>query len=82
MTHVFRVTRKENKGIPPVLHPTLAALYIVLHSKGDLSDIGRTTCALRITTTSNLRLNFPMISWIYCLHVRIAGGRYLVSYSG
>jgi hypothetical protein len=38
---VFHCTRKENKGILPVLHPMLKALYIVLDSKGNFSDISR-----------------------------------------
>ncbi|KAN0128171.1 hypothetical protein V8E53_014023 [Lactarius tabidus] len=59
MTHVFRVTRKENKGIPPVLHPTLAALYIVLHSKGDLSDIGRNHPCLEDHNYFKPKAQFP-----------------------
>jgi hypothetical protein len=38
---VFCHMRKENKGILPVKHPTLMALYIVLDLKGDFSDISR-----------------------------------------
>ncbi|KAI9429984.1 hypothetical protein H4582DRAFT_2064326 [Lactarius indigo] len=39
-TREFRRLRR-NSGDLPALHPTLAALYIVLDAKGDLSDIGR-----------------------------------------
>ncbi|KAI9428847.1 hypothetical protein H4582DRAFT_2090828 [Lactarius indigo] len=39
-TREFRRLRR-NSGDLPALHPTLAALYIVLNAKGDLSDIGR-----------------------------------------
>ncbi|KAH9025352.1 hypothetical protein EDB83DRAFT_2319892 [Lactarius deliciosus] len=35
------VIRKENLGEAPALHPTLAALYIVLASNGDLAEITR-----------------------------------------
>jgi hypothetical protein len=33
--------RKADNGTPPALHPTLAALYIILDVNGDLSEIGR-----------------------------------------
>jgi hypothetical protein len=38
--HVFCLTKKAD-NITPALHPMLAALYIVLHAKGDLSEISR-----------------------------------------
>jgi hypothetical protein len=33
--------KDENNGAPPALHPTLAALFIVLNSGSNLSEIGR-----------------------------------------
>jgi hypothetical protein len=36
----FRKLRGSN-GVPPALHPTLAALFIVMDSAADLSEIGR-----------------------------------------
>ncbi|KAH9022868.1 hypothetical protein EDB84DRAFT_1441102 [Lactarius hengduanensis] len=40
-TKVFRQIRKDNSEEAPALHPTLAALYIVLASDGDLAEITR-----------------------------------------
>lgn len=37
-----------NRGILPALHPTLAALYIILDFKGDLSEIGRNLLDLEL----------------------------------
>ncbi|KAI9429532.1 hypothetical protein H4582DRAFT_2065117 [Lactarius indigo] len=46
-TKVFRQVKKDNSGEAPALHPTLAALYIVLDADGDLSEITRTNPGLK-----------------------------------
>jgi hypothetical protein len=55
----FRRLKDENDGVPPALHPTLAALFIVLDSGADFSEIGRNHQNLRKHKYYNHRAKFP-----------------------
>jgi hypothetical protein len=55
----FRRLKNENDGVPPALHPTLAALFIVLDSGADLSEIGRNHHLIRKHKYYDPRAKFP-----------------------
>ncbi|KAF8266104.1 hypothetical protein EI94DRAFT_1803588 [Lactarius quietus] len=46
--HHFHVLQEDNRGIVPPLHPTIAALFIILKESCNISDIGR---------------NYPGVTW-------------------
>jgi hypothetical protein len=51
--------KNENEGVLPALHPMLAALFIVLDSGADFSEIGRNHWFLRKHKYYNPRVKFP-----------------------
>src|SRR6201996_46926 len=56
--HHFRQIKKQ-QGAAPALHPTLAALFIVLESGADLSEIGRNHPNRRSHKYYDPSANFP-----------------------
>jgi len=59
MLYHFRQISKENDGVAPALHPTLAALSIVLQRGADLSEIRRDHPDLRKHKYYDPEANFP-----------------------
>ena len=57
--HAFCLVKKANGGTAPALHPTLAALYIILDLKGKLSEISRNHPNLRQHKYYKRNIKFP-----------------------
>ena len=55
----FRQIQQENGGVAPALHPTLAALFIVLRAGTDLSEIRRNHTNLHKHKYYDPEANFP-----------------------
>ncbi|KAF8263631.1 hypothetical protein EI94DRAFT_1703842 [Lactarius quietus] len=55
----FHVLREENRGIALPLHPTIAALFIILKESCDLSDIGRNYPGVMWHSYYELQAKFP-----------------------
>ena len=55
----FRQIQQENGGVVPALHPTLAALFIVLNSSTGLSEIRRNRPDLCKHKYYDPEANFP-----------------------
>lgn len=51
--------KEQMEGGSPALHPTLAALFIVLATDGDFSEIRRTNPNVRKHSSYDRRVKFP-----------------------